>query len=146
MKAELVWKEKMHCEVNIGGFQVHVDANPPFGDGKHPTPKQLLVVSMAGCTVMDVIGLLKKYKQNFSALRVNVEGEPRSVQPQIFNEALISYFAEGEVAPDKLNEAIRLSLTKYCSVNAMISKVVPIRWKSFINSQPVGEGEADFGL
>jgi putative redox protein len=146
MKAELVWKEKMQCEVSVGGFTVHMDANPPFGDGKHPTPKQLLAASMAGCTVMDVIGLLKKAKQNFTSLRVDVEGEARKEQPQIFTDAVISYFAEGEVAADKFNEAIHLSLTKYCSVNAMISKVVPIRWKSFINSLPAGEGKADFGL
>lgn len=146
MKAELVWKEKMRCEVNIDGFQVHMDAKPPFGEGKYPTPKQLLAVSMAGCTVMDVIGLLRKHRQNFTALRVDVEGEPRSEHPQIFTDAVISYYADGDVQADKLNEAIQLSLSKYCSVNAMLSKVVPLRWKSFINSQPAGEGRAEFSL
>lgn len=146
MKAELQLIEKMNLKVNIGGFEVQMDASPPFGDAKHPSPKQLLLASMAGCTAMDVISLLKKYKQNFMGLKVNVEAEAVSTQPQIFHDALISFYIVGDVVPDKLNEAVHLSLSKFCSVNAMVSKVVPIRWKTFINEAEIGEGKAEFTI
>jgi putative redox protein len=146
MKAELNWLEKMHLTVQVGGFQIEMDANPPFGDAKHPTPKQVLLASMAGCTAMDVVSLLKKHKQNFTSLKMGVDAEAQTEQPQIFKIATMSYFVDGEVEPAKLNEAIHLSLSKYCSVNAMVSKVVNIHWKAFIKGQLTGEGKAEFSI
>lgn len=146
MKAELTWLEKMHFSVKTGGFEIQLDASPPFGDAKHPTPKQLVLASMAGCSAMDVVGLLKKNKQNFTALKMEVEAEPVTTHPHIFKESVLSYFVEGEVQAEKLNEAIHLSLSKYCSVNAMLSKVVEMRWKAFINGNAVGEGKAEFSF
>lgn len=146
MKAELSVLEKMHLNVNVGGFDIQMDANPPFGEAKHPTPKQVLLASMAGCTAMDVISLLKKYKQNFTSLKMSVDAEAVTTQPQIFTDAVMSYFVEGEVDTAKFNEAIHLSLSKYCSVNAMVSKVVKIQWKAFVNQKPTGEGMAEFTL
>lgn len=146
MKAELTHIEKMHFVVNVGGFEIHMDANAPLGDAKHPTPKQVLLSSMAGCTAMDVVSLLKKYKQSFTSLKMGVEAEALTTQPQIFTDAVMNYFVQGDVAPEKLNEAIHLSLSKYCSVNATVSKVVKIRWKAFINEKPVGEGKAEFTI
>lgn len=146
MKAELQLIDKMHLKVNIDGFEIQMDASPPFGESKYPTPKQLLLASMAGCTAMDVVSLLKKYKQHFSDLKVNVDAEAVTTQPQIFHDALMSYYVEGDVLPDRLNEAVHLSLSKFCSVNAMVSKVVPIRWKTFINGAEVGEGKAEFAI
>ncbi len=146
MKAELVLKEKMHFAVQVGGFEVHMDATPPFGAAQYPSPKQLLISSMAGCSAMDVVSLLKKHKQNFTSYKMEVEGQVATTHPQIFTEATLSYFVEGEVAAEKLNEAIHLSLSKYCSVNAMLSKVVALKWKAFINGNPVGEGKAEFNF
>ena len=123
-----------------------MDANPPFGESKHPSPKQILRASMAGCTAMDVLSLLKKHKQNFTSLKMAVAAESVKTQPQIFSEAIMTYQVEGEVEVAKLIEAIHLSLSKYCSVNAMVSKVVPIQWKAFLNSEAVGEGKAEFTI
>lgn len=144
MKIELIQKEKMLLEAQTGDHTIYMDANPPFGKGAYPTPKQLLLASMAGCTAMDVISLMNKHKQNVESFKVTTDAENVTTQPQVFTKALIEFFVEGPVDAAVLNESIQLSLSKYCSVNAMISKAVPIHWKAYINSQPVGEGQAEF--
>ena len=146
MKTELQWLQKMHFMVNIDGFDIEMDANPPFGEAKHPTPKQLLLASMSGCTAMDAVSLLAKFKQNLTSLKVVTEAEAVTTYPQVFPEATFSFYAEGTLSPEKLNESIQLSLSKYCSVNAMVSKVINIKWKAFIAGKPVGEGKAEFNF
>ncbi|MFN8790508.1 MAG: OsmC family protein [Bdellovibrionales bacterium] len=146
MKALLKWHGKMKFEGQVGGFSVPMDASAPFGDGQHPSPKQVLMTSIAGCTAMDVVGLLKKYRQDFQSFEMEIEGEAQATHPQVFRECTLSYKVSGVVDPAKFNEAIQLSLSKYCSVSAMVSKVIQLKWKSFINDQPQGEGQADFHL
>ncbi len=146
MKAELSWNEKMNFLVQVAGFEVQMDAPPPFGEAKHPSPKQLLLSSMAGCTAMDVISLLKKYKQALTSFKMEVEAEAVTTQPQIFTHTVMNYFVEGEVESAKLIEAIHLSLSKFCSVNAMVSRVVEIRWQAYLNGIIAGQGKAEFNL
>jgi putative redox protein len=145
-QASVRWQQNMLFRGEVAGHEVYMDATPPFGQHSHPTPKELLLVSMSGCTAMDVVSLLKKHKQSFTELEVKTDGHPRSSQPQVFEKARIEFFVSGEVDKAILNEAIGLSLSKYCSVNAMLSKVVPIEWKSYINGSEVGSGLADFNL
>jgi putative redox protein len=146
MKAELIWKEKMHLAIQIDGFTIEADSGPPFGEGKHPTPKQLLLSSMASCTSMDVISLLKKYKQEFTSFAVTAEAPTATTMPPVFTECVFTFRVEGSVDPLKLNEAIHLSLSKYCPVNAMVSKVVPISWIGVVNGIESGEGRAEFTI
>ena len=112
MKAELQVVDKMHILVNIDGYEIHMDGTKPYGDEVYPSPKQLLLASMGGCTIMDVVSLLKKYKQNYTSIKMSVDAEAVKTQPQIFTESVMQYFVEGEVDAARLNEAIQLSLTK----------------------------------
>lgn len=144
MKAELILSGKMQLNAQVGGYQISMDASPPIGEGTHPSPKQMLLVSMAGCSAMDVISLLRKHKQNFQNFKMSTQAESVKEYPQVFESDLMEYFVEGPVDATILNESIQKSLSKYCSVSAMVSKVVPIRWKAYINSQLVGEGKAEF--
>lgn len=146
MKVELKHSGKMKLESKVGGFSVAMDADAPFGEGAHPSPKQMLLVGMAGCTAMDVISLLRKHKQAFENFTMAVNAEAVKTYPQVFNECLMEYYTEGSVDARILNESVQLSLSKYCSVNAMVSKVVPIKWRTYINSQMVGEGMAEFNF
>lgn len=146
MKTELSWHGKMKFEAQIGGHSVFMDANPPFGEGAHPTPKQYLLTAMASCSAMDVVSLLKKHKQDFQSFKMAVNAEAVTTQPQVFHDCVFEFYVEGAVDPAVLKDSIHLSLSKYCSVSAMVSKVVPIRWKGFINSQLIAEGHAEFSI
>lgn len=145
-EALVTWKENMRLQGTVSGHNVMMDATPPFGQHSAPTPKELLLVSMGGCTIMDVISLLKKHKQNFTALEVKSSGEAVKTQPQVYQNANFQFNVEGAVDAEIFKTSIQLSLSKYCSVNAMISKVVPISWQAFINQEKVGEGQAQFEL
>lgn len=145
-QALVKWQQNMLFQGEVSGHQVMLDSPPPFGKHAHPSPKELLLVAMAGCTAMDVVSLLKKHKQNFTGLEVKSDGVLVKNYPHVFESALIEYFVSGEVDISILNEAAHLSLSKYCSVNAMISKVVPIKWKTYLNGENVGSGEAQFQL
>ena len=145
-EALVTWKENMRLEGSIGKHQVMMDATPPFGQHSAPTPKELLLVSMGGCTLMDVISLLKKHKQNFTSLSVKSSGEAVKTQPQVYQNATLLFYVEGAVDAEVFKTSIQLSLSKYCSVNAMISKVVPLSWQAFLNQEKVGEGQAHFEL
>lgn len=145
-EARVSWKENMLFEGLVSGHKVMMDATPPFGQHSAPTPKELLLVSMGGCTIMDVVSLLKKHKQNFTALEVNSNAEAVKTQPQVYQNATLQFYVEGAIDVEIFKTSIQLSLSKYCSVNAMISKVVPISWQAFINQEKVGEGQAHFGI
>lgn len=146
MKVELSLSGKMKLDTQIGGYSIPMDASAPLGEGAYASPKQVMLAGMAGCTAMDVISLLRKHKQDFQDFKMVVNAEAVKTHPQVFNECVMEYFTEGAVDARILNESVQLSLSKYCSVNAMVSKVVPIKWKTYINSQPVGEGKAEFNF
>jgi putative redox protein len=145
-EALVTWKENMLFEGSISGHKVMMDATPPFGQHSAPTPKELLLVSMGGCTIMDVVSLLKKHKQNFTGLQVKSSGDAVKTQPQVYQNASLQFYVEGAIDAEIFKTSIQLSLSKYCSVNAMISKVVPLTWQAFINQEKVGEGQAHFEL
>jgi putative redox protein len=144
--AKVEWKQNMLFQGEAGGHQVMMDASPPFGQHSHPTPKELLLVSMGGCTLMDIVSLLKKHKQNLTHIHVINSAEATKTQPQIYETAHLEFHASGEVSPEIFKDSIHLSLSKYCSVNAMLSKVVKITWSAILNSEMVGTGEAQFTI
>lgn len=144
--AKVEWKQNMLFEGDVSGHKVMMDATPPFGQHAHPTPKELLMVSMGGCTAMDIVSLLKKHKQNFTKFSVVTNAEAVKTQPQIYPTANLEFYVEGEVNQSIFKESIQLSLSKYCSVNAMLSKVVKISWSAILNSENVGSGEAQFAV
>jgi len=144
--AKVEWKQNMLFEATVSNHKVMMDATPPFGQHAYPTPKELLLASMGGCTAMDIVSLLKKHKQNLTQFHVISHGEAVKTQPQIYQTADLEFHIQGEVDPEILKESIHLSLSKYCSVNAMLSKVVKISWSANLNSQNIGTGEAKFEL
>jgi len=146
MHAVLNWKEGMAFEAHTGTQQLLLDAKSPLGKDGGPTPKELVVMGLAGCTDMDVIALLKKYKMLPKSFSVEAEATPSGggVHPVVFTHNVIKFVVEGEVAADKLLEAVQLSQTKYCGVTAMLVKAFPIEYCVILNGTEVGRGEAKF--
>ena len=146
MKMSVTWKENMLFDGEAMGNHVSVDAKAPLGKGQGMTPKELLGVGMVGCTAMDVIALLKKYKQPVESFVVSTEvttSEPGK-HPAVFVDSFVSFDVTGEVQPDKLIEAVSLSQTKYCGVSAMLAKAFPIRYRVLLNGQEIATGAAKF--
>ena len=92
--------------------------------GTGPKPIELLAAALAGCTAFDVITVLRqKYHQKVTGYAVRVEADQAERPPQVFTAVRIHHIVTGiDIDESALQEAIRLSEEKYCSVGAMIQK------------------------
>ncbi|HYP28591.1 MAG TPA: OsmC family protein [Blastocatellia bacterium] len=92
-----------------------------------PTPMELLLISLGGCTGADVVGILEKKRQKVTGYEIEVRGERRSEQPRIYTSIEVVHKVRGrDLDPKAVARAIELSETKYCSVSAMLSSSASI--------------------
>jgi len=90
-------------------------------------PKELLMLSLGGCTGSDVTSILSKKKIKLEGFEINITAESADEHPQVFTKMNLEYVFYGKNVPVKdVERAIELSLTKYCSVTAMLQKAMPI--------------------
>ncbi len=90
-------------------------------------PKELLLLSLAGCTGSDVIAILKKKRVKLDDFEIYITAETREEHPQVFTKIHIEYvFYGNDLKKEDLERAIELSSTKYCSVQAMLRPTVEI--------------------
>jgi putative redox protein len=96
--------------------------------GTGPKPIELVAVGLAGCTAFDVITILRqKYRQKVTGYEVRVEAEQAERPPQVFTSVRIHHVVTGqEIDSAAIQEAIRLSEEKYCSVGAIVKKTASL--------------------
>jgi putative redox protein len=88
---------------------------------------ELMGISLAGCTAMDVISILQKKRQNVTGFEVKVHADRANEHPKVFTHVTIEYLIEGhQVDPMAVERAIELSVAKYCPAQAMLTKAVKI--------------------
>lgn len=85
-------------------------------------PTELLLLAMGGCTSDDVLSILRKMKVDFESYRCDVTAERNEEPPRTVKRADIHYRFTGNVDPEKARKAIKLSLTKYCSVSILAKR------------------------
>jgi putative redox protein len=140
MKASVKWHGRMSFTGSADtGFEVPLDSSPSVGgDNAGFRPLELMAVSLAGCTAMDVISILKKKQENVTDFDVRVEAQQAGEHPHVFTHIHIEYIVAGQaVKPEAVERSIELSLNRYCPANAMLSKVVKIDY-SFQVIEAVG--------
>ncbi len=103
-------------------------------------PMELMLVAVGGCTAMDVQSILNKMRYDYE-MEVVVEGIRREEHPKIYTEITITYDVKGEVPQRALERAVGLSLNKYCSATAMISRVTKVKYVIVLNGKEVKRGE-----
>jgi putative redox protein len=96
--------------------------------GTGPKPIELVAVGLAGCTAFDVVTVLRqKYHQKVTGYEVRVEADQAERPPQVFTSVRIHHVVIGdEIDPAAIEEAIRLSEEKYCSVGAMVKQTASL--------------------
>lgn len=145
MKLECVWNEKMKFTAKAENHEVMIDTKPPIGGDTALSPKQLLLAGVCGCTGMDVVSLLKKYKQPLEAFQIEIDAPlTEGAYPIVFQTINLVFKLRGAIDPAKVLEAVKLSQTKYCAVSAMVSKAVPITYTIELNGKNIGSGHSDF--
>ena len=117
--------DAFHLEAtNEEGVKAYSDAATKVGGGnKSFRPMQLLLMSAASCSSIDVLSILRKQKQDVKDFQVTIEGErdPDEV-PSLFKKIHIHYKFFGDVLEEKVKRAIDLSLNKYCSASRTLEK------------------------
>jgi putative redox protein len=114
VKAKLNWTDGFQFVARAeNGPSVILD-NSEGGSG--PTPMQMFLMGIAGCTAMDVVSILKKKRSSFTDLHVNVFGDQAEEHPRRYTHINIEFVVHGKgVKPRDVERSIARSVTKYCS-------------------------------
>lgn len=125
MEARVAWLEdKRFVGHASSGHAVVVDAS----EGKMgSSPMELVLIGAAGCTAYDVVNILQKKRQDVTGVEVRAQASRADEPPRVFTEIQIEYVVRGhDVATKAVEDAIRLSERKYCSVTNMLNKTARI--------------------
>ncbi len=120
------WIDGMAFEGEVNGHKLVIDAVEAVG-GKNrgPRPKPLMLMSLAGCTGMDVISILTKMRVEVDNFSVEVKANTTEEHPKHYDEMKVIYKFWGKDLPmEKLQKAVNLSEERYCGVSAVYKKYV----------------------
>lgn len=123
-KIEVSWKGEMLFESVAPEGKVMIDAAEDVGgQGKGLRPKAMMLTSLAGCSAMDVISLLKKMRAEVADFKIEVEGNLTEEHPKIYDKVKVIYqFYGKDFQKDKIEKAVNLSVDRYCGVFEMFRK------------------------
>jgi putative redox protein len=138
MKAERItttWIDQMAFEAEVNGHKIILDAEENVGGlDRGPRPKPLMQVSLAGCTAMDVISILKKMRVDVEDFKVHVDGELTEEHPKHYSSMHITYEFTGKNLPmDKIEKAVNLSQDRYCGVSYLYNKIMDLSFEIIVH-------------
>lgn len=93
------------------------------------TPMELVLIGLCACTASDVVGILRKKREPFTSLEVRATAERAESFPKVYTTIRLIYRVGGNVTPKAVEDAVRLSKEKYCSVSAMLEKAAKIEFE-----------------
>lgn len=110
------------------------------GQGYGVSPMQSLLMAMGGCSGIDVVSILKKQRQDLQQLTIRISGErEQDKEPSLWKHAHLHFFITGNVALEKAEQAVKLSIDKYCSVAETLRRAgCVITWEVDIEEQAGG--------
>ncbi len=123
-KVDCTWKGDMAFEAEVNDFKLLIDADEVVG-GKNqgPRPKPLTLVSLGGCTGMDVVSILKKMRIEPEFFNIEIRGELTEEHPKYYHKIHLEYQFKGKNLPlDKIEKAVTLSQDRYCGVSELLKK------------------------
>ncbi|MBI3501916.1 MAG: OsmC family protein [Bacteroidetes bacterium] len=125
---------------NEDGRTVHYDAAEKIGGhNKGVRPMQTLLMSMAACSAIDVVSILKKQKQEIKSFEVEVEGEREHVKgAAVFTTVKAHFIFSGKIESEKAKRAVELSIEKYCSVAKTLRMAgAKVEYKVSVNEKKI---------
>jgi putative redox protein len=136
-EVQVTWVQDMQF-VGTDSTQHSVVMSAPGEKSVGMKPSELLLVSLAGCTGVDVVNILRKKRLHLSNLHITVTGEQDPKPPWTFRKMHIHYRVTGKgLSAKAVEQAIQLSEEKYCSIAATLRAGVEISWDYEITNPPV---------
>ena len=110
------------------GHTITMDGPPESGgENLGVRPMEMLLLGVAGCTMIDVVTTLKKMRQDLSHLETKINAERATDHPKVFTDIHIQFVVKGkDLDPKKVDKAITLSAEKYCSASIMLGEMATI--------------------
>ena len=110
------------------GHAVVMDGPPEIGgENLGVRPMEMLLLGMAGCTMIDVVSTLKKMREDVVDCQTQVSADRSEEYPKVFTNINVHFILKGkQLNPSKVDKAIKLSAEKYCSASIMIGKTAII--------------------
>lgn len=133
MKIDLKWTGNMGFEgtsVRTGNTMAF-DSSPTFGgEDAGVSPMEAVLMGLAGCSGMDVVSILNKKRIKFDQLEVAVDSERADEHPKVFTKIeMVFSFSGSDLKLKSLEDTVRISIDKYCSVAGMVNKTAAISWR-----------------
>ncbi len=125
-KANVKWIDGLQfVGIDSGGHSVVLSGDDQQAGVR---PSEMLLAALASCSAVDVVDIMKKKRKPLSKLEVEITGERDPEPPWPYRTIHLTFLAEGDGLSEKaLNQAIKLSIEKYCSVAATVSGVATIQ-------------------
>ncbi len=125
------WLDDMAFETQVNGHKIVLDASDDVGGkDRGPRPKPLMLVSLAGCTGMDVISLLRKMRLEVTAFDIEVQGDITEEHPMHYNKIHVVYHIWGKnLDMAKIEKAVSLSESRYCGVFHVYKKAIEMSFE-----------------
>jgi putative redox protein len=126
-----VFKGGMNFTADINSHKIEIDTEESRGGKNLGTrPKALMLASLAGCTGLDVVGILNKMRVKFSDLSIKVDAHLTETEAAIYDEVVVNYSIKVDKADEpKVEKAVKLSQEKYCGVTKMFEAFANVSYK-----------------
>jgi putative redox protein len=123
--AVATWIDQQRFVATAGGnHSIVLDGEKHTGN----SPAELVLLGLCGCTGYDVVSILGKKREPFTSVEVRVEAERSTEPPTVYTEIRLVYRVGGKVSRKAVEDAVKLSEEKYCSVAAMLRKTAKISY------------------
>ena len=125
-EANATWRSAQQFDGVAGsGHSIIIDGDKTTAN----SPMELVLIGLCGCTGYDVVSILTKKRERFTSLEVRAEAERAPTPPTVYTSIRLLYRVGGKVSPKAMEDAVRLSEEKYCSVAAMLNKTAKISYQ-----------------
>jgi putative redox protein len=126
-----VFNGGMNFTAELYGHKIEIDTDESRGGKNLGTrPKALMLASLAGCTGLDVVGILNKMRVVFSDLSLKVDAHLTDEEAAIYDEVVVNYSIKVDEADQpKVEKAVKLSQEKYCGVTKMFEAFAKVSYK-----------------
>ena len=123
VEAKAIWTDnERFLGQATSGHGIVVDGEKKTGN----SPMELVLIGLCACTGYDVASILRKKRESFTSIEVRAEAERAPAPPAVYTEIRLVYRVGGKVSHKAMEDAVRLSEEKYCSVAAMLHKTAKI--------------------
>ncbi len=116
--------------ISRNNLRTDMDSQPEGEQQMGPTPMEMVLHALAGCTSMDVVAILRKRRKEPEHFEIFIEGTKRDEHPRHYETVKLIYRAKGSgLTIEDLERAAELSMTRYCAVSSMVKQVADVTWE-----------------